>query len=134
MKTTLAIAVAVTVLAWPCTVAVATVLATLGGEAWQLDAWNQEPKRRIVAAFLDGWRAAAPWSLGAGVLAALDHVLLTRYRLTALLAGISLPFAGALLAMLLWPVPMDALPVLALTGLVLAVIARVLDLTGRLLR
>jgi len=134
VKTTLAIAVAVALLAWPCVVAIATVLATIGGEAWQLDAWQQEPKRRLLTHFLAGWRASAPWALAAGVLAALDHVLLSRYRLTALLAGISLPFAGALLAMLLWPVPMDALPVLALSGLALAVIARLLDLTGRLFR
>ena len=118
-------------LAWPVFVLVATVAGAIAGEAWQLDAWDLEPKRRLLARFLEGWVASAPFALGAGAVALADHLLLTRWRATHLVAGILLPIAGAALALALWPVPMDALPTLAATGLALALGTRAAHLVYR---
>ena len=114
----------VAALAWPAFAAVATALGTVSGEAWQLDAWDLEPKRRLLAFFIEGWILSAPFALGAGLLALLDFALLSRWRVTDPLAGITLPIAGAALAIALWPEPGDALPTLAATGFALAVVAR----------
>ena len=114
----------VAALAWPAFVATSTAFAAAAGEAWQLDAWHLEPKRRVLARFVEGWTASAPFALGAGLLALVDFALLSRWRATDLLAGLSLPVAGAALALRLWPEPADALPTLASTGLALAILAR----------
>lgn len=118
-------------LAWPVFVAVASGLALMVGEAWQIDAWSLEPKRRLLSMFFDGWRQSATIAAGAGVLAMLDYVLLARYRLLSIVAGVLLPFTGAALAMALYPDPMPALPVLAGAGLVLALVYRLLDAIRR---
>ena len=111
-------------LAWPAFVLAATVAGAISGEAWQLDAWDLEPKRRLLAFFIEGWTLSAPFALGAGLLALLDFALLSRWRVTDALAGVSLPIAGAVLAFALWPEPGDALPTLAATGLALMIVAR----------
>ena len=112
---------AVASLAWPAFVAVATLIGLAQGEAWQLDAWTLEPKRRLLDRFVDGWIASAPIALGIAALALLDQLLLARWRQTHLAAGLLFPLAGAVAAFALWPVPMDVLPTLAGTGLVLGV-------------
>lgn len=117
--------VAVAVLAWPAFVGVATLAGMVQGEAWQLDAWTLEPKRRLVARFIEGWMASAPIALGVAGLAWLDQVLLARWRQTHLAAGLLFPLAGAVAAFALWPVPMDVLPTLAATGLVLGIAYRI---------
>ena len=124
----------VALLAWPAFALVATVAGAITGEAWQLDAWDLEPKRRLLSRFVEGWIASAPFALGAGLIALVDHGLLGRRRRTRLVAGVLLPLAGAALAFALWPVPMDALPTLVATGLVLALGARVAHFVHRGLR
>ena len=108
--------------------------AAFAGEGWQLDAWQLEPKRRLIARFVEGWIASAPFALGVALVALIDHLLLVRWRQTRFLAGALLPIAGAAVALILWPVPMDALPVLAGTGLVLAAVSRSAHFVYRRLR
>ena len=121
-------------LAWPAFVLAATVAGAISGEAWQLDAWDLEPKRRLLARFVEGWIASAPVALGVGAVALADHHLLSRWRQTRFVAGLLLPAAGAALALALWPVPMDALPTLVGAGLLLGVGARAAHLVYRRVR
>ena len=124
----------VALLAWPAFVAVATIAGAIAGEAWQLDAWELEPKRRLLARFVEGWTSSAPVALGVGLVALVDHLLLMRRRATRLVGGILLPLTGAALALALWPVPMDALPTLAGMGLVLGLFSRAAHFACRRLR
>jgi len=130
-RTTVLIALSVAVLAWPVFSAVATALAVFLGEGWQLDAWSQEPKRRWLMNWLAGWREAAPWSAGLALLVVLERLLLGFSHVTWAMRGIALPAAGAALATIVWPTPADAAPTLIITGLVLALITRLIDLIIR---
>ena len=113
--------------AWPAFVAVSTLLAMGFGEARQLDAWALEPKRALLAHFLEGWGASLPVAAAVGVVAVVDYLLLSRHRATWLIGGILLPVAGAALAFAFYPDPATALPALATTGLALAVLYRVFE-------
>ena len=117
----------VTLAAWPAFVGAATLFALWSGEARQIDAWTLEPKRTLLAHFVDGWRASLVVAAPVGLVAVADYLLLSRYRATWLVGGILLPLAGALLALVFYPDPETALPVLAGAGLALAVLYRLTE-------
>jgi len=117
----------VTALAWPLFILVATALGHFNGEAWLLDARTLEPAYRIKAYFLEGWVKSLPITGALGVVALIDYQLLSRYRVTWIIAGILLPIAGVGIAFVFYGKPMNALPALALTGLALAVVYRLFD-------
>ncbi|NND92885.1 MAG: hypothetical protein HKN42_18660 [Granulosicoccus sp.] len=115
-------------LAWPAFVGSATVLSHLGGEGWQLDAWSQIPKSLLLQHFLDGYRQSLIIALPVGLVAVIDYLLLSRYRITWWLAGILMPVTGAALALYFFTQAANALPTLVLTGVVLAIVHRLVDL------
>ena len=123
----LALWLLVTLAAWPAFVLVATALGLWSGEARQLDAWTLAPKRQLLAHFLDGWRESAVVAASLGVVAVVDYLLLSRYRVTWIAGGILLPAAGAAVALALYRDPAAALPTLAATGLLLAVLYRAFE-------
>ncbi len=123
---------------WPVFVACATAIGYVGGEAWQLDAWAEEPKRRLLQFFLDGWTHSIPIAIGVGLLAAVDWLLLARMRYISLIAGILLPIAGAVASFALasftpWNTPMALFPTLVATGVALAIIYRLCDVARRVI-
>lgn len=120
--------IVISILAWPAYVTASTALAWMGGNAWQLDAWTQIPKRVLLQYFLDGYRQSLVVGLAAGLLVVLDYLLMSRLRITWWFSGILLPLAGAALAILLLPSVPGALPTLVATGLLLAVAYRLFDL------
>ena len=128
----LALGVLIAIVAWPVFVACATAFGYASGEAWQLDAWTQEPKRRLLEFFSQGWIASIPIAAGLGLIAIIDWILLARVKLIGLFAGILLPIAGVAAAFAFWHDPIEVLPVFATTGIALAVIYRVSDTARRI--
>ncbi|MFK7852567.1 MAG: hypothetical protein AB8B79_00580 [Granulosicoccus sp.] len=118
----------ISALAWPAFVISATALSYFAAEAWQLDAWTQIPKREILKHFLEGYKMSAIISIPIGVVAIIDYLLLSRYRITWIAGGVLLPAAGALIALSLYRQPMTAMPTLILTGFILAIVHRLIDL------
>lgn len=118
----------ISALAWPAYVLSGSLLAYSHGDGWQLDAWNQIPKRVMLAHFMRGYQQSLSFTLPLGLIAVADYLLMSRHRVSRWLAGISLPTTGALLALMIFQQAADALPTLVLTGLLLAVAYRLLDL------
>ena len=119
--------VLISVLAWPAYVLSATSISYFGAEGWQLDAWKQIPKREMLRYFLEGYTKSWIVTVPIGFVAVADYLLLSRYRVTWILGGILLPLAGTSIAFTLYQQPMTALPTLALTGLLLAIAHRLVD-------
>jgi len=113
--------------AWPAFVLAGTLLALYTGEARQIDAWALEPRALLLADFLDGWRNSALVSALLGVVAIVDYILLSRYRVTWLIGGILLPLAGSVIAFTLYRDPVSALPTLVVAGVLLAFPYRVVE-------
>ena len=119
--------VLISALAWPAYVLSATLISYFGAEGWQLDAWKQIPKREMLRYFLEGYTMSWIVTIPIGIVAVVDYLLLSRYRVTWILGGILLPLAGTIIAFTLYQQPMTALPTLALTGLLLAIVHRLVD-------
>ena len=111
-------------LAWPLFVLSGTLLGLWSGEARQLDLWTLEPKRRLLAAFLEGWRESLPVAALLGFVAVVDHALLSRYRVTWIVGGVLLPAVTAALALVFYRDAPTALPTLVATGVALALLHR----------
>lgn len=120
--------VIISALTWPVFVAVSSILAFIAAEGWQLDAISLIPKRHILAEFLAGYKNSLLISIPMGFVAVVDYLLLSRYRITWLLGGMLLPLAGVVIAYTLYKHPMDVLPSLVLSGIVLAITHRLIDL------
>ncbi len=120
--------VLISVLAWPGYVLTGTLLSYLQGSGWQLDAWSQIPKRLMLSHFMSGYLQSLSITLPLGLIAVADYLLMSRHRVSWWLAGISLPASGALLALMLFQPAADALPTLVITGVLLAIAYRLLDL------
>lgn len=116
------------ILTWPAFVIAGTALAWLNGDAWQLEAWSQIPKRVLLQHFMDGYLQSLFIALATGLLLVIDHLLLSSLRLTRWLRGILLPMAGVAIALILLPSVAEALPVLLLSGILLAITYRLVDL------
>ncbi|MFK7994981.1 MAG: hypothetical protein AB8B87_12635 [Granulosicoccus sp.] len=119
--------VLISTLAWPAYVLCSTLLAFHGAEGWQLDAWHQLPGSIIIQQFLTGYQASLIVTIPLGFLAVVDYLLLSRYKATWLVGGILLPLAGIVVAFGLYNQPYAALPTLLATGVLLAVVHRLLD-------
>lgn len=117
----------ISALAWPAYVLAGTLLASLQGSGWQLDAWSQIPKRVMLSQFISGYQQSLSIALPLGLIAVADYMLMSRHRASWWLAGISLPATGALLALMLFQQAANALPTLILTGFLLAIAYRLLD-------
>lgn len=122
-----------TALAWPSLVAAGTLLALIGGDAWQLGAWQQIPKRVLLQHFLDGYRQSLIPALLVGALGVIDHLLIGRSARLRSLRGILLPIAAALAAWLLLPSVSTALATLVLGALLLVVASRLIPFLARLM-
>ena len=92
-----------------------------------MDAWSQIPKREILDQFIKGYINSAPFAALFGLVAVVDHSLLSRYRLTWAFGGILFPIAGAAISFVLYQSPEVALPSLVAAGFLLAVVHRLLD-------
>jgi hypothetical protein len=121
----------IALIAWPVFVAVGSALSMWIGEGSALDAWALIPKRQLLLEFLEGYKASALFTGALGALAVVDYQLLSRHRLTWLIAGISLPIACIGIAFYFYRDPIPLLPVFAITGLVLFVFYRLADLLRR---
>lgn len=99
-----------------------------------MDAWNQVPKRTIVADFIHGYKASAIIAALIGLVAVVDFQLLSRHKLTGYIAGILIPVACIAIAFMHYPEPSYVLPGFALTGLALWILYKLIDIGFRLRR
>lgn len=120
--------------AWPIFVVANALLSFWFGEGSFLDSMNLEPKRKLLADFIQGYKASLIIAVPLGLLAAIDYLLLARHRITRYLAGISLPIACIALALILYKNSQPALLGLAVTGLGLWLLYRIAGWLYRLLR
>lgn len=118
----------ISLLTWPVFVLSSSALAHFGGDAWQLEAWSQIPKRVLLQHFLEGYKSSLIVALPVGILAVLDYLLMSRLRVTWWFRGILLPLAAFALATGLLQSVSGTLPTLLVTGLLLAVAYRLFDL------
>ena len=120
--------------AWPVFVVVNIALGHLFGEGSVIDLWNHEPKRFLKSAFIDGYMASAVFAAALGVVAALDYLILARSRLTGLFAGISVPIFCVALAYFFYKEPAQVLIAFIVTGLVLWIWYKTIDIGFRIRR
>jgi len=120
--------------AWPVFVTVNIALGFFLGEGSVIDLWNQEPRRNLVNSFIDGYIASAKFAAALGVVAAIDYLILARSRLTGFFAGISVPLFCVALAYYFYKEPMQVLLSFLVTGFVLWVWYKTIDIGFRLRR
>lgn len=120
--------------AWPIFVIVNIALGFLLGEGSVIDLWNHEPRRNLIESFIDGYKASAIFAATLGVVAAIDYLILAHSRLTGFFAGISLPIFCIALAYLYYKDPMQVLLSFIITGFVLWVWYKAIDIGFRLRR
>jgi len=118
--------------AWPVFVAVSVALSLWVGESPVLTLFAMEPKSKLLAEFIIGFKASAAITGALGVLAVVDYQLFSRHRLTWLFAGLSLPVACIGMAIYFYHEPVPLLPAFATTGIVLFVIYRLADRLRRM--
>ena len=123
----------ISVSAWPAYVAASwgtsLFLDTLGFQ----DFFGSRPTQLWLQEFISGWKQSAPIAAALGLIAVVDMQLLTRQRLTALIAGILLPLATIGLG--LWffsDYGLAMIPTFAATGLILWIIYRMSELISRI--
>ena len=96
------------------------------------DFLETRPKQLWLQEFIAGWKQSAPVAAVLGLIAVIDMQLLTRQRLTAIIAGVLLPLATVGLG--LWffnSYGLEMVPTFAGTGLILWIIYRVSELISR---
>lgn len=120
--------------AWPAFVFANIALGFLLGEGSVIDLWNQEPKRKLVSSFIEGYISSAPIAAALGVVAALDYLILARSRLTGFFAGISVPIFCIALAYVFYVEPAQVVLGFIVTGIVLWIWYKAIDIGFRLHR
>jgi len=104
------------------------------GEGSVIDLWSQEPKRNLVNSFIEGYKASAIIAAALGGVAALDYLILTSNRLTGYFAGISVPMFCVAITYLYYKEPSHVLLSFIVTGFVLWVWYKTIDIGFRLRR
>ena len=120
----------ISAVAWPAYVLCSTLLAVYGAEGWQLDAWHLMPHSLVFWQFMHDYKASAIITIPLGLIAVIDYLLLSRYKATWLLGGILLPLAATAMAFVFYRQPHAALPALLATGLLLAIVHRLIDIAA----
>lgn len=120
--------------AWPVFVVVNFALGIFLGEGSVIDLWYQEPKRKLMTSFIEGYAASAMIAGALGLVAAIDYLILARFKLTGYFAGISVPIFCISLAYLFYKEPGQVLLSFAITGFVLWIWYKTLDIGFRLRR
>jgi len=120
--------------AWPAYVAANLAISYFVGEGSIIDLWNLEPKRNIVANFIEGYKASALLAIVIGLVAVVDYQILSRHRITGYIAGILLPVGCVALAFVFFPEPGYVLPGFALMGIALWIVYKFIDIGFRLRR
>lgn len=120
--------------AWPAFVAANGIISYFNGEGSVLDLWTQEPKRKLVDEFINGYKASAIIAALIGFIAVVDYQLLSRSRLTGFIAGILLPIACIAIAFIYYSEPGYMLPAMALMGFLLWIVYKFVDIGFRLRR
>lgn len=120
--------------AWPVYVAVNIALGLLMGEGSVIDLWNLEPKRNLVADFINGYKLSAPIAILLGVVAVIDFQLLTRFKITGYFAGISVMLCCVAVAFVFYKDPKHVLTSFVATGLILWLVYKIVDIGCRLRR
>jgi len=120
--------------AWPVFVVVNIALGFFLGEGSVIDQWNQEPKRNLVIAFVEGYKASAVFAAALGGVAALDYLILASSRLTGYFAGICVPIFCIAIAYVYYKEPSHVLLSFIVTGFVLWVWYKTIDIGFRLRR
>jgi len=120
--------------AWPVFVVVNVALGFFLGEGSVIDLWHQEPKRKLIESFIAGYQASITFAALLGFVAAVDYLILARSRLTGFFAGISVPVFCIGLAYVFYKEPSQVLLSFIVTGFVLWVWYKTIDIGFRLRR
>lgn len=81
----------------------------------------------MLSHFVSGYQQSLSITLPLGLIAVADYMLMSRHRVSWWLAGISLPATGAMLAFMFFQQAANALPTLVMTGALLTIAYRLLD-------
>lgn len=130
----LLLGVLIALAAWPVYVFVNVAINYFSGEASVIDLWVQEPKRNLIQSFVEGYKASAIIAVCLGVVAAADYAIFTSNRLLGYIAGITVPAFCIGLAFIYHVNPIQVMLGFALTGVLLWVLYKLVDIGFRLRR
>lgn len=120
--------------AWPFYTGANAIIAIVMGEGSILDSINQIPTQNILAEFIVGYKQSAPIAAAIGFVALLDYLLLSQNKYTGYISGIFVVIACVALAFVFYRNPAHVLPGFALTGALLWLLYKVLDILFRIRR
>ncbi len=120
--------------AWPFYTGANAIVSILMGEGSILDSVNQIPTKNILADFIVGYKHSAPIAGALGLVALVDYLLLSQNKYTGYISGIFVVIACVALAFVFYKNPSHVLPGFALTGAMLWLLYKVLDILFRIRR
>jgi len=118
--------------AWPLFVSANFLISLIIGEGNILDSLQHEPKRKLLDAFIHGYKSSIFITGILGLIAAIDFQILAKNKLTGYIAGIFIPIFCIAIAFIYFPDPSLVLPAFALTGLFLWILYKFVDIGLRL--
>ncbi len=116
--------VLITAITWPVFVLASSLISYWVGEGAFVDSYNLIPNDALFADFIAGYRGSLIVTVPLGLLAVLDFHLLSRHRLTWIIAGFSLPAACIAIAFYFYRDPMPLLPAFSACGVFLFIVYR----------
>lgn len=120
--------------AWPFYAGANAIISTVIGEGSILDSINQVPTKIILADFISGYKQSAPIAAAIGLVALVDYLLLSQNKYTGYISGILVVIACVAIAFVFYKNPLHVLPGFALTGALLWLLYKVLDILFRIRR
>jgi len=120
--------------AWPFYTAANAIVSVMIGEGSILDSINHIPTGHILEDFIVGYKQSAPIALAIGFVALVDYLLLSQNKYTGYISGILIIIACVALAFVFYKNPAHVLPGFALTGALLWLLYKALDILFRIRR
>jgi len=119
---------------WPVFVAVNLAISYFVGEGSVIDMLAQEPMRNIVASFKQGYKESAIIAAIIGLVAVIDYQLLSKNRFTGYFAGVFVIVACVVVNFIYFKEPGQEIFGFALSGVVLWIIYKFVDIGFRIRR
>ena len=93
-----AVFLVLSLLAWPVFVVSALLVSYLAGEGSVINTWHLEPKRNLLAYFIEGYIGSAPFAAALAALAVACGIVPAAFKAARLAVLILLPLAGLAIA------------------------------------
>jgi len=130
----LLIAIVIGASAWPIFASVNVVIGYFIGEGSIIDLWMLEPKRKLIDSFIEGYIGSAKIAGLLGLVAAIDYLILARFKLTGYFAGIGVPAFCIAIAFHFYKVPSQVMLGFGITAFILWIIYKLIDVGIRVRR